>query len=206
MADRIEMIIDRAMDYASERSHEYVTCEHLLLSILQEQPIQKIIQQLKVDVDLIISDLINHIDNNMSDIVREKSQPRKTQGIERVFNRAVTQVIFSGRKTLLPRDILVSIMSERESYAGYYLLKHGLTRQNLVQFLTKDAIEQYQREVASTNINQDSGDTKFESYCHNLNEQAKAGEIDDIIGRETEIDDIAHILARRKKLSAKLIE
>jgi len=114
-------------------------------------------------------------------------------------------VIFSGRKTLLPRDILVSIMSERESHAGYYLLKHGLTRQNLVQFLTKDAIEQYQREVAATNINQDSGDTKFENYCHNLNEQAKAGEIDDIIGRETEIDDIAHILARRKKNNVMLL-
>jgi len=205
MADRIEMIIDRAMDFANERSHEYITCEHLLLSILQEQPIQKIIQQLKVDVDAIISDLINHLDNKMSDIVREKAQPRKTQGLERVFNRAVTQVIFSGRKTLLPRDILVSIMSERESHAGYYLLKHGLTRQNLVQFLTKDAIEQYQREVAATNINQDSGDTKFENYCHNLNEQAKAGEIDDIIGRETEIDDIAHILARRKKNNVMLL-
>jgi len=199
------MIIDRAMDFANERSHEYITCEHLLLSILQEQPIQKIIQQLKVDVDAIISDLINHLDNKMSDIVREKAQPRKTQGLERVFNRAVTQVIFSGRKTLLPRDILVSIMSERESHAGYYLLKHGLTRQNLVQFLTKDAIEQYQREVAATNINQDSGDTKFENYCHNLNEQAKAGEIDDIIGRETEIDDIAHILARRKKNNVMLL-
>ena len=111
MSDRIEMLLDRAMDYASERSHEYVTLEHLLLSILQEQPIQQIIKKLKVDVDKIMMELSHHVDNKMSDIIREKTQPRKTQSLERVFNRAVTQVIFSGRKTLLPRDVLVSIMS-----------------------------------------------------------------------------------------------
>ena len=122
MSDRIEMLLDRAMDYASERSHEYVTLEHLLLSILQEQPIQQIIKKLKVDVDKIMMELSHYVDNRMSDIIREKTQPRKTQSLERVFNRAVTQVIFSGRKTLLPRDVLVSIMSEKESHANYVQL------------------------------------------------------------------------------------
>jgi len=199
MSDRIEMLIDRAMDYASERSHEYVTLEHLLLSILQEQPIQQIIKKLKVDVDKIVIELSHHVDNKMSDIIREKTQPRKTQALERVFNRAVTQVIFSGRKTLLPRDVLVSIMSEKESHANYFLTKHGLTRQNLVQFITKDAIEQFQREQAAVGVAQPGDKPSFEQFCYNLNEMAEKGDIDDIIGRETEIDDIAHILARRKK-------
>ena len=195
MSDRIEMLIDRAMDYASERSHEYVTLEHLLLSILQEQPIQQIIKKLKVDVDKIMMELSHHVDNKMSDIIREKTQPRKTQSLERVFNRAVTQVIFSGRKTLLPRDVLVSIMSEKESHASYFLTKHGLTRQNLVQFITKDAIEQFQREQASVGMAQPGEKPSFEQFCYNLNELAEKGDIDDIIGRETEIDDIAHILS-----------
>lgn len=200
MADRIEMIIDRAMDFAQERDHEYVTLEHLLLSILQEDPIKKIVKSLEVDVNKLMMDLVEHIDTKMLDIVRENTQPRKTQGLERVFNRAVTQVIFSGRKTLLPRDILVSILSEKESYACYYMLKHGLTRQNLVQFLTKDAIEKYQREVsAAAGMEQEGAGHKFEQFCKNLNEVAENGEIDDIIGREEEIDDIAHVLARRKK-------
>ena len=200
MADRIEMIIDRAMDFAQERDHEYVTLEHLLLSILQEDPIKKIVKSLEVDVNKLMMDLVEHIDTKMLDIVRENTQPRKTQGLERVFNRAVTQVIFSGRKTLLPRDILVSILSEKESYACYYMLKHGLTRQNLVQFLTKDAIEKYQREVsAASGMEQEGAGHKFEQFCKNLNEVAENGEIDDIIGREEEIDDIAHVLARRKK-------
>ena len=136
MADRIEMIIDRAMDFAQERDHEYVTLEHLLLSILQEDPIRKIMQSLEVDANNLMRDIVEHIDTKMLDVVRENTQPRKTQSLERVFNRAVTQVIFSGRKTLLPRDILVSILSEKESYACYYMLKHGLSRTNLVQFLT----------------------------------------------------------------------
>ncbi len=202
MADRIEMIIDRAMEFAQERDHEYVTLEHLLLSILQEDPIQKIIESLNVDNSKLIIDIVEHIDTKMLDLVRNNTQPRKTQALERVFNRAVTQVIFSGRKTLLPRDILVSILSEKESHACYYMQKHGLTRANLVQFLTKDAIEKYQKEVnAAMGIdpNSQDGGHKFESFCKNLNDVAKQGEIDDIIGRDEEIDDIAHVLARRKK-------
>ena len=197
--DRIEMILDRAMDFASERSHEYVTLEHLLLSILQEQPIQKIIEQLNVNVDDILSELIHHIDSKMNQLIRDKTQPRKTQSLERVFNRAVTQVIFSGRKSLLPRDILVSIMSEKESHACYFLLKNGLTRQNLVQFITKDAIEKFQKESAIIGNNEADEKFHFSQFCKDLNEQARLGEIDDIIGREEEIDDIAHVLSRRKK-------
>jgi ATP-dependent Clp protease ATP-binding subunit ClpA len=195
--DRIEQIIDRAMDMAGERSHEYVTLEHLLLSILQEDPIQKICEHLGADIDDIMASLVTHIDNEMKDIVRENTQPRKTQSIERVFNRAVTQVIFSGRKTLLPRDILISIMSEKDSYACFFMKKHGITRQNLVQFITKDAISKHNMEASMAQTEETQG--KFESYCHDLNKQAEKGEIDDIIGRDTEIDEIAHILARRKK-------
>ena len=201
--DRIEMILDRAMEIAGERNHEYVTLEHLLFSILQEDPIQKIVGQCKIDVEPIIGQLLVHIDTKMGDLVREGVQPRKTQALERVFNRAVTQVIFSGRKTLMPRDLLVSIMSEKESNAGYYLKKAGLTRQTLVQFLTKDAIQRQQVEQAlgqAMGMHDPRDDKhKFETYCHNLNTQAENGDIDDIIGREVEIDDIAHILARRKK-------
>jgi ATP-dependent Clp protease ATP-binding subunit ClpA len=197
------MILDRAMEFAGERNHEYVTLEHLLFSIMQEEPIQKIIEKCNIDFEPIIADLLVHIDTKMPDLVKDGVQPRKTQALERVFNRAVTQVIFSGRKTLMPRDLLVSIMSEKESYAGYYLKKYGLTRQSLVQFLTKDAIQRQQVENALGQAmggqNPEESKHKFETYCHNLNSQAENEEIDDIIGRETEIDDIAHILARRKK-------
>ncbi len=195
--DRIESLLERASEMASERNHEYITLEHLLLSLLQDPQVIKILKDVKADVELLQADIITHIDQKMNDIIRDGTQPRKTQAIERVFNRAVTQVIFSGRKTLLPRDILVSIMSEKESYALYYLKKNKVTRQSLIQFITKDAINRQAMESAMGEMQSQAG--SFETYCQNLNEIAQRGDIDDIIGRSTEIDDIAHILARRKK-------
>jgi len=195
--DRIESLLERASEMAADRNHEYITLEHLLLSLLQDQHVLKILKDVKTDVDLLLADIITHVDQKMNNIIREDTQPRKTQAIERVFNRAVTQVIFSGRKTLLPRDILVSIMSEKESYALYYLKKHKVTRQSLIQFITKDAINKQAMENAMGEMQTASG--SFETYCINLNEIAERGDIDDIIGRSVEIDDIAHILARRKK-------
>ena len=195
--DRIESLLERASEMASERSHEYITLEHLLLSLLQDQQVIKILKDVKADVMLLQADILTHIDQKMNDIIRDGTPPRKTQAIERVFNRAVTQVIFSGRKTLLPRDILVSIMSEKESYALYYLKKNKVTRQSLIQFITKDAINRQAMESAMGDMQNQAG--SFETYCQNLNEIAERGDIDDIIGRSVEIDDIAHILARRKK-------
>ncbi len=195
--DRIESLLERASEMASERSHEYITLEHLLLSLLQDQQVIKILKDVKADVMLLQADILTHIDQKMNDIIRDGTPPRKTQAIERVFNRAVTQVIFSGRKTLLPRDILVSIMSEKESYALYYLKKNNVTRQSLIQFITKDAINRQAMESAMGDMQNQAG--SFETYCQNLNEIAERGDIDDIIGRSAEIDDIAHILARRKK-------
>ena len=195
--DRIESLLERASEMASERNHEYITLEHLLLSLLQDPQVIKILKDVKADVELLQADIITHIDQKMNDVIRDGTQPRKTQAIERVFNRAVTQVIFSGRKTLLPRDILVSIMSEKESYALYYLKKNKVTRQSLIQFITKDAINRQAMESAMGEMQSQAG--SFETYCQNLNEIAQRGDIDDIIGRSTEIDDIAHILARRKK-------
>jgi ATP-dependent Clp protease ATP-binding subunit ClpA len=195
--DRIESLLERAAELASDRNHEYITLEHLLLSLLQEPLIGKILAEVKTDVTALKIDIVNHLDQNMNDIVHDGLKPRKTQATERVFNRAVTQVIFSGRKTLMPRDILVSIMSEKQSYALYYLKKHGVTRNSLVQFITKDAINKQAMDQAMGTAEENSG--KFETYCQNLNEIAEKGDIDDIIGRSQEIDDIAHVLARRKK-------
>ena len=130
MADRIEMIIDRAMDFVQERDHEYVTLEHLLLSILQEDPMKKIVKSLEVDVNKLMMDLVEHIDTKMLDIVRENTQNRKNTRTRTCPTELLPICYFSGRKTLLPRDILLRILSEKESYACYYMLKHGLTRQN----------------------------------------------------------------------------
>ena len=119
--DPIEQVLDRAMEFASERNHEYVVLEHLLLSLMNEKDIQSLIEDIGGETDEIKVDCVQYIDNALKEIVVESDEaPRKTSALERVFNRAVTQVIFSGRKKLGIKDIFVSLLSEKQSYALYF--------------------------------------------------------------------------------------
>lgn len=198
--DPIESVLDTAMEYARERSHEYVVLEHLLLALLNEKEIQSLITDVDGDVEQIMVDCMEYLDSKLKDIVVESSDaPRKTAALERSFNRAVTQVIFSGRKKLTIKDIFVSLLSEKNSYALYFLKKSKVTRQNIIEQLTK---ERYGEDVGLQERQQGgepSGGIRFEDYCTDLNKEAKEGRIDTLIGREPELDDIVHILARRKK-------
>ena len=198
--DPIESVLDTAMEYARERSHEYVALEHLLLSLANEKEIQSLITEVDGDIEQIMIDCMEYIDNELKDIVIESTDaPRKTSALERVFNRAVTQVIFSGRKKLTIKDIFVSLLSEKNSYALYFLKKNKVTRQNVIEQLTK---ERYGEDAGLQERQQGgepSGGIRFEDYCTDLNKEAQEGRIDTLIGREPELDDIVHILARRKK-------
>lgn len=199
--DPIESVLDKAMEYASERNHEYVVLEHLLLALVNEKEIQSLITEVKGEVDQIMVDCMQYLDSRLKDIVVESTDaPRKTSALERVFNRAVTQVIFSGRKKLTIKDIFVSLLSEKNSHALYFLKKNNITRQAIIEQLTK---ERYGEDVHLQERQQGGepggGPIKFEDYCTDLNQEAKDGRIDSLIGREPELDDIVHILARRKK-------
>jgi len=198
--DPIESVLDQAMEYARERSHEYVVLEHLLLALANEKEIQLLIGEVKGDTEQIMVDCMQYLDSKLKDIVVESTDaPRKTSALERVFNRAVTQVIFSGRKKLAIKDIFVSLLSEKNSHALYFLKKNNVTRQAVIEQLTK---ERYGEDVGLQERQQGGepgGGIRFEDYCTDLNKEAKEGRIDSLIGREPEIDDIVHILARRKK-------
>ena len=198
--DPIESVLDTAMEYARERSHEYVVLEHLLLALTNEKEIQSLIKDVDGDIDQVMVDCMEYLDSQLKDIVIESTDaPRKTSALERVFNRAVTQVIFSGRKKLTIKDIFVSLLSEKNSHALYFLKKNKVTRQAVIEQLTK---ERYGEDVGLQERQQGGGEgggVRFEDYCTDLNKEAKEGRIDSLIGREPELDDIVHILARRKK-------
>ena len=198
--DPIESVLDKAMEYASERNHEYVVLEHLLLALANEKEIQSLIVDVDGDIEQIMADCMEYLDNKLKDIVVESADsPRKTSALERVFNRAVTQVIFSGRKKLTVKDIFVSLLSEKNSYALYFLKKNKITRQAIIEQLTKDRYGEETHLQERQMSGGDSGGIRFEDYCTDLNKEAKEGRIDTLIGREPELDDIVHILARRKK-------
>ena len=187
MADRIEDLVGRAVDMATENSHEYVTLEHLLYSLLQEEEIIKLITDIEVDVAKLNASVGNHIKEDKKDItlVDEHVTPQKTQSLERVFHRAFTQVIFSGRKVLEPKDLFISIMSEKESYAYYFLLECGVDKDELIKSITDS-------------INNPEGD-ELEKWCMNLNKEAEKNKIDPLIGREPEVLALQETLARRRK-------
>ena len=187
MADKIEGLVERAVNIATENKHEYVTLEHLLYSLLQEEEVVKIVADCEVDISILNQVVGNHIKEEKYDIKTEEDHvsPQKTQSLERVFHRAFTQVIFSGRKVLEPKDLLVSLFSEAESYAYYFMVSNGLEKEEIIRVLTEKIIN--------------GEDADLEKWCMNLNKEAEKSKIDPLIGRAPEILALQETLARRRK-------
>ena len=191
----IQSIIESATLKAAEKNHEYVTLEHLVLAMLTHAPFNSIVTKFGCDTDKLISEVEGYLDQQTYlvskgyDIV-----PKKTHSLERVFNRAFTQVLFSGRKNMQTIDLYLSIMSEEKSHARHYLIKFGLDRKTLVEFWNKTHVE------PKTNKKiRDMSDEILAEYCENLNKIALAGTVDPVIGRELELEEITHVLAKRNK-------
>jgi ATP-dependent Clp protease ATP-binding subunit ClpA len=125
----------------------------------------------------------------------EPVKPRKTHALERVFNRAYTQVLFSGRNHMQVLDLYISLFSETNSYAVYFLIKYGLDRSDVVDFYNANYKEPKGRKIA----NLSKADEVLEEYCSDLNQLSKNGKIDPVIGRESEIAEITEVLAKRNK-------
>ena len=137
--DRVNLSIERAVQHANALAHEYVTLEHLLYAIMEENDVSDMLTKMKVDVAFLAQELEKYLNERDDIVVREnKAQPRKTLSLDRVFNRAVTQVIFSGRTKLHCRDIFVSLLSENGSQAYYLLRKAGATRDKAIDIIKKE--------------------------------------------------------------------
>lgn len=191
----IQNIVENATQLAVTKNHEYVTLEHLLMAMINDGSFYNICESFGVDTVSMTKDIDNYLNgqsfmvSNGYDIV-----PKKTHSLERVFNRAFTQVMFSGRKHLQVIDIYLSLMSEEKSHARYFLVKYGIERDKLVDFWNQNYVEPKGKKKSRT-----QADDVLTEYCDNLNERATAGEIDPVIGREVEIEEISQVLAKRNK-------
>jgi len=196
--DRISITLERAVQFANSLTHEYVTLEHLLFSIIEEEDVSKLFTDLEVDAGNIAKDVEQYL-KNRDDIIDTNAPsrhgPRKTAALSRVFNRAITQVIFSGRTKLFPRDVVISLLSETDSYAYFFLAKHGVTREGTIQIIQKE----FYNDKPRVGTGENAPAVKFEDFCTNLNTSAVSGLIDPVIGREDELIEITEVLARRKK-------
>jgi ATP-dependent Clp protease ATP-binding subunit ClpA len=193
----INEIVEKAFRMALNKEHEYVTLEHLTLVILEHKDIKEFLLSIGTDTAPIIEDLNNFLSGIEDLVVPGLTKPRKTQTLERAFNRAFTQAIFNGRASISPADMLLSILSEKNSHACYYLHQHGVTKDSFLESIGKiERVENKKAKVEEKLLNE---------YCINLNKEAEAGEIDILIGRSKEVDKLVQILARRKKKNAILV-
>jgi len=188
----LEKVVKIAKQFAIDNNHQYYTVEHLLVSMLHERGFQNLLEQIGIDVPNLITELENYIFENIpqsDDIV----EPKKTHALERVFNRAFTQVILLGRQQINLTDLYLSISKETQSHAAFYLKKYGVDPEKVIEEFTKHR----KKGVHVGNA--------LDEYCTNLNDLVINGKIDPVIGRASEIADMTQILARKNKCNVILV-
>jgi len=198
----IEQIIDNAGKLAKKYKHQYVTIEHLALALVRYESFNKILTAYGVDAKAIATDIDTWLKGMVSIEIKGKAtnaSPKKTNGLERVFNRAGTQVLFSGRKTVSTIDLYLAIMSESQSHAHYFFLKHGIQKVEFVDFWQNN----YQS--VEPKMSNKEADKLLNEHCINLTALAKKDKIEPVIGRSTELEDIVHVLAKRFKANVLLV-
>ena len=206
----LENIFENAVKEAEKRRHEYVTIEHVLLALIKDQSIGTVLHDFKVNVGMLIKDVEDYLDTKCNDIVakgKEPMTPRKTASLERLMNRAFTQALFQGRQDVSSIDILISIFSEKKSYAAFFLKKHQVNKQDLMDLVSTETIlDEGMAQMGGTGqpgqeqkLRPNQADRILKSYCENLNQKYFDKKIDPVIGREQETEDLKQILARRNK-------
>ena len=198
----IESIIERAIAFAKERKHQYCTVEHLLLALINHPPFKKCIVTFGADIDTMNSEIGSYL-NGLHAIETKDSEvvPRRTNSLERVMNRSVTQVLFTGRRQVTTIDLYLSIASEGNSHAHYFLLKYGIHKNDFVAHWQKT----YKGNDYPTGRSEGQADEILEEHTINLTKLARDGKLEPVIGRSKELDDIINVLAKRFKSNVLLV-
>ena len=200
---KIEALVERLFELTRGYKHEYVTLEHLLAVLLETEEVQDIFYDIDKDPNALRQAIITYLENEVDSVDNiEDKQPQKTVMLERVFNRAFTQALFNGRAKLDPRDLLISILTEESSPAVFLLQQNDVTRDSLVGYLSNIATDEAGVNTRDKPLKQER---ILEKFCDNLNELALVGEIDPMIGREQELEQLVQTLARRKKNNVILV-
>ena len=183
-------MVERAVGIANDNNHEYITLEHILLSLLHEKEVNELIlaiggqpSKIKTEVIAFLGDPALKKPEALRDV-----PAKRTTVLQRTMQRALTQLVFSGRAELTNEAVLLSILSEETSHAYYFLAKNGVNREKIITQLRKSEEKQASNDESPLTL-----------YARNLNKDATDGNIDPVIGREREVADTIEILARRKK-------
>jgi ATP-dependent Clp protease ATP-binding subunit ClpA len=198
----IKNIIEKAVKIAQNLGHEYVTTEHLLLSLVRHAPFKKCLDTFGVEVDQMDTEIEHYLVSQIHLISSNpETQPRRTVALERIFNRANVQVMFTGRRAIATIDMYLSIMAETNSHAHYFLLKYGVKKQEFVDFWTKT----YKAGAVEAGMSNSQADEILTEYCENLSKRAEKNQLEPLIGRATELQEMITVLARRFKANVLMV-
>jgi ATP-dependent Clp protease ATP-binding subunit ClpA len=201
-SDNLQAVFEKAIDTAKKLHHEYLTIEHLLYAILADDSFKDMIQGFGADAEGLKNNLSNYVHTKCSEITIQDVvvKPKKTQAVERVLNRSFTQVLFNGRQRIEPTDVFLSIMSEKRSWAQYYIQLADIDKDKFNDFLNNSNQDS---EDATSSDGQ--GDKALRAYTSNLNDLVEKQKVDPVIGRIDELENIALALGRRQKNNAILV-
>ncbi|MUH71128.1 ATP-dependent Clp protease ATP-binding subunit ClpA [Psychrosphaera haliotis] len=209
----LEVTLNEAFRYAKINRHEFMTVEHLLMALLDNQDAKVALEACSADLDKIRLELTEFIAQTTpylaEDVDAEEQDTQPTLGFQRVLQRAVFHVQSSGQQEVSGANVLVAIFSEQESHAVYVLKSFDISRLDIVNYISHGVDNEGSEEDSdSAEGNEESSadsESSLDSLCTNLNETAKAGGIDPLIGREQELERCVQILCRRKKNNPLLI-
>lgn len=199
----LEKIFENAVQVASVNEHEYITLEHFLYSMLNNESFVELLTSFGANVSVLKEDVENYITNDLKDIVNpDVEKPKKTNTVDRVLNRAFTHVLFSGRQIIEPTDCFISMFAEKKSHANYFIRKAKIEKDMFMNFINKQVVKEDSEGEETENPQLERMIVQF---CTNLTAKARAKKIDPVIGREKEIEEIELVLARRTKANAIMI-
>jgi ATP-dependent Clp protease ATP-binding subunit ClpA len=176
-----------------------------LLALVSHTPFKKCLDSFGCEIDLMTQEITAYLDSlhaiELANKTVEEVQPRRTNSLERVMNRSVTQVLFTGRRQVTTIDLYLSIAAEGNSNAHYFLLKYGVNKQEFLTHWQKT----YKGAEYTSKLSEDQADEILEEYTTNLSDLARKGKLEPLIGRSKELDEIANVLAKRFKSNVLMV-
>lgn len=206
----LQQVFDTAFNNAKAMRHEYMSLEHLLQAMLSESSFIRKLEDYGANVELMHTSVTEFLSNDENIAVLEGTsdvKPKKTQAVERVLNRAFSQVLFSGRQVIEPVDLFVSMLSEKNSWALHIAKTADISKDKFIDFLNQVQDETDDQELVKVggHSNDASINKALKSYTTNLNELVKQEKIDPVIGRIEELESIALAMGRRSKCNSLLV-
>jgi len=205
----LQDIFENSINLAKGLGHEYITIEHIVYAMISDQETYTLLESFGADAAFVKTNLDHYLKNSLNDIkTTEKNyKPKKTNSVERVLNRCFTQVLFSGRQRMEIADVIISVLSEKNSFGFYFLQKGGVTKEKFVKFFQEHVVQPESADVEGEikQITNNQIDRILNQFCTNLSLKAKQRKLDPVIGRDEEIEKIQLVLARRNKANVLMV-